>query len=145
MIEPGGTSEPRPSEHLQRRTRFVRIVVSRRELAELEKVLPRVGLAHLVERLTLALYLGLADAQRLVEALRAGGFPHLSRAVEGGISAVTPEDLSSQERTLIERVRSMRDGRLYVDVIDGTPTIAPQRHWRWSRRVPNSRSGEGLS
>jgi hypothetical protein len=85
----------------------------------------------------------LLDSSLIVVELRRDDAIELARAVDGYLPSVrldveaaleSPQYLSSltnDELILIRRIRSMGNGRLRVDVQDGVPTVAPEKHWRW--------------
>lgn len=82
--------------------------------------------------------------ERLVQPLLRDHLTALADALRDSLETVRGEgDLSSDERTLIQRIRRMDDGALKVDVLHGTPVIEPTRHWHWGEgRTRHRRKGE---
>jgi hypothetical protein len=112
--------------------------MTRDELHEFERILCSTPMRAAIDRATVAIYLADRQAHRIASLLEQMGRHHLARTIRAGVDSVNGEDLSSQEQTVIRRIRETKEGRIYVDIIDGVPTVAPTRHWRWKRRKSNS-------
>lgn len=82
--------------------------------------------------------------ERLVQPLLEDRLTALAGAFRDALETVRGDgDLSSDERTLIQRIRRMGDGELKIEVFHGTPVVEPTRHWHWGEgRTRRRRKGE---
>jgi len=70
----------------------------------------------------------------LKQQLAKDGLPRLASACAEALETVRDlSDLSSDERTVIHRLRRVVDGDVVVHVRHGTPVVEPERHWHWGQ------------
>lgn len=133
----------------QGRAQYLRVVLTGRQQQALVEWAWMHGDPEVLATVRGAL-VGLNLERGLVESLHSSLMAdHLTALAEAFGAAMESmadvSDLSSDEKTLIHRVRRMQDGALIVHVRHGTPVIEPTRHWRWGegKRRTSKQTEEG--
>jgi len=121
----------------QGRSQFLRVILTGREyrtLTEWAWMRRDPGMLVAIRDALVGVDLDRSVVVWLRDELAKDGLPRLAGACAEALESVRDlSDLSSDERSVIHRLRRVEDGDVLVHVRHGTPVVEPERHWRWGQ------------